>query len=165
MDQRTRTFKTLASLVGAMIATAAFLQWIDPSPVRSTDTPPASAISYLAQSAVADGVSIRAGQWREIEVVAGAASVTSSPLLAASADRLAAHFLVDSTGRTFGTRRWRRQEPWTGSPSTVRIAVSQAGADRPMTPAQRFCVRALIAALNREITPDGPWLPVRSRQR
>ena len=165
MDQRTRTLRTLACLVGAMIATAAFLQWIDPSPARSTDPPAASAISHLAQLAVADRVAIRAGQWREIEVVAGGASVTSSPLLAASADRLAAHFLVDPTGRTFGTRRWRRQEPWTGSPNTVRIAVSEAGADRPMTPAQRLCVRELIVALNREITPDGPWLPVRSRER
>ena len=165
MDQRTRTLRTLACLVGAMISTAAFLHWIDPSPARSSAAPPASAISHMAQLAVADRIAIRGGQWREIEVVAAQAGLTFSPLLTASADRWAVHFLIDPTGRTFGTRRWRRQEPWTDSPNTVRIAVSTAGADRTTTPAQRLCVRELIAALNREITPGGPWLPVLSRER
>jgi hypothetical protein len=160
MDQPARMWKTLACLVAAMTGTAAFLGWLDPSQPPVSNTLPYGELIRLARSAVADGVEIHGGQWREVEI--GADSVAAGrPLLSATVDGGEWHFFVGPDGRPVRGDRWRDQRAPAGSPHTVRIQVSRPPDGERISPAQWRCVRALVAVLSEAVSTDVPSLPVR----
>lgn len=157
-------FKTLGCLAAAMTGTAAFLGWLDPSPLVAMDALSVEQIGQWAQSAVADDVSIRAGQWLEVAIAAEPAALASGSLLVATADNGDWHFHVGIDGRVWRGQRWNRQESAPGFPHMIRIQAPPVSRVHPLSPRQWCGVRALIASLNETVTTPGSFLPVRLPQ-
>ena len=156
MDQRTRMFKTLGCLVGAMTGTSMLLAWIDPSPGISTDEArPDDFIIRRARSLVTDNVDVLKDRWDNVEVFAGSARRSSAPFLTARSDKGRHHFHIDLEGRASRTSRWPHQVGSAGRRRDVRIRVALKSPHQPMSRTQAHCVRALIIALSEATVATG----------
>jgi len=153
-------FRTLGCLAGAMTGTTALLAWMDPSPPIPMETLPFDEVLRLAHSVVADDVVIRRDKWRNIEILAGPVSGDSPPFLTAVAGPAKYDFLVDFEGRPSRTARWTQRQLSADRRHTVTIQVARWQEHQLMTRAQWRCVRALTAALQEVIVPQGTPLPV-----
>ncbi len=163
MEQRTRMFKTLACLVFAMTGTGALLGWMNPSHERITPSLRLDDVVWAAQSAVHNGVTMIPDRWQQVTVSMGegfGAPANGRPLTATGVPE-DAHFYVDSAGRPVPTRNWRRQDSFAAGPGTIRIWVAHSTPGGPIAKIQWLCAKALIAAINEQITPTGRTLEVR----
>ena len=160
MDQRTRTVKTLVCLFSAMSGTALLLGWMDPSPPLGIEPLTLEQLDRVAHSVVAGDFPIRADAWHEVEVRRGVCDPGDGVLLVARTEAADAHFVVDRFGRPCSTSRWRRQQPATDAPTTIRIEVAALAPDAVISAAQLDGVEALLIALNDEVVAGGETIPV-----
>ena len=154
MDQHKRMYKTLGCLAGAMTGTASLLAWIDPSP--SLGTLSQHELAIHARSLVFDDVPLRAGQWRQVDIVEGPALHRPGVILAAGGDRSESHFYIDEGGRLFRTHRWDRQLPPSNAPHTIRVGIVQVDARPSLSSAQADSIGALLDALNEAVWEQRP---------
>lgn len=151
-------FKTLGSLVIAMTTVSALLGWIDPSQPAPGPVPSYPSLLADARGVVGDQVSIRPDRWNNVGVVSG--PVTGASRLTAVADHIPSHFVVGPDGTFSRTVHWEHQEDIDDAPRTVTIEVASLAAGRPMTRAQWYAVRALIAAVTDLTAPGQPMMPM-----
>ena len=156
MDQRKRMYRTLGCLAGAMTGTASLLAWIDPSPSPPPRTLSQQELAVQALSLVFDGVPLRPGQWRQVEIVEGPSLQSAGILLTADTDRSECHFLVDDAGQMSRTNRWDRQHASSNAPHTIRIEMSHNDTGPFPSPAQSNSVEALLDALNEAVSAQHP---------
>lgn len=147
MEQPTRVFKTLACLVVAMTATAAWLGCIDPSAPITPELQAYDVVQRNTRSLVVDDVTIHKGKWQGVDIVAARDPMSSGALLAARFDRSRYHFRIDLDGTATRTRRWERQEVSDFGEGAVIIGLARAPELPGMSRAQWQCLGALLAAL------------------
>lgn len=147
MKSKARMHKTLASLAGAMTATAVILHWLDPS-LQAVGTPLSrDEIASLAQVAVSDSVPIKRSAWHEVEIVVNHLA-GGGLALAASPNPIDAHFHVDGKGRPHRDSLWSRQVAMDDAQGVIRIQVDQAGPDEsPIDPVQQVTLQYLVNSL------------------
>ena len=156
MDQRKRMYRTLGCLAGAMTGTASLLAWIDPSSAPPTRTLSQEELAALARSLVFDDVSLRPGQWTQVEIVEGPSLQSAGALLTAGTDRSVCHFYVDDGGRLSRSGRWDRQLAPSNAPHTIRIEITHDETQPFLSPAQQNSVQTLLDALNDAVSARHP---------
>jgi hypothetical protein len=153
-------FKTLACLAGAMMGTSALLGWIDPSPTAPAAPISAEEVIQLTRSLVTDGLTLRADQWQDIEIVADPPGGLPGQFLAASAESAEYHFHIGLDGVPRRAAQWTRQEGCDGQWRTVRVQVARRGVGQPMSRGQWLSVRALVSSLGQAVATNEAPLPV-----
>jgi len=158
MTQHARMVKTLGSLVVAMTTLSVFLGWIDPSLSFPESVPSYESMLADARNIVTSNVAVPSDYWQAVTVVPGPANMPHR--LIATANRLFAHFVVDTDGRLSRTAYWDRQEELAEASHEVTVAAARSTDGQPMTRAQWYAVRALVAAVAGVAATDGGTMPV-----
>ena len=153
--------KTLAILVGSMMATSGFLAWMDPSNPLASPTPSVDDLLPAVRLLVGDDVTIAPHRWRGMELLAGRSR--ASTLLAAQPASQQHHFHIDAAGLISRTTGWTRQQYVGRSANVVSVRIVPSATDRRMSRAQWNGIHALLLALeeagapNLEVSLDVEW--------
>ena len=150
----------LGCLAAAMTSTSILLAWMDPSPPPTNETPEPDAMERWARIVVGADLAVPEGRWTRIEITEAPGRTVGRGLLAAAVNSGKYHFLVGSDGRPIRTRYWHNQQASPGAEHTIRIQVAPRHNRKKIVAIQDLCIRALIAALNDVLLPEGGTLPV-----